>query len=148
MFRESVSALFYFTYLSQLLQELFSVLQLRSQVYISPGCANLYVLLIIIMEPYGEIQEISLPWAPLCFLVMQRLGSIAETAMKADHSLWTGAVQADWYIIPSRIHCTLAVGRELKEWELEWGRESAVSHSGNPIFSWLLNNRLIAVLRR
>jgi len=61
VFRESVSALFNFIRLSQFLHEFFSVLQSRSQVYISPGCANLCALLVVIMDPYGETQERSLP---------------------------------------------------------------------------------------
>lgn len=60
MFRESVLALFYFIRLSQFLQDFFSVLQLRSQVNISLGHDDLCALLIIIMDPYGEIQERSL----------------------------------------------------------------------------------------
>lgn len=45
------------------------------------------------MDPYGEMQDRSLPRAPLCFLVMSRLGPAAEIAMKVDHSLWTTAAQ-------------------------------------------------------
>lgn len=55
------------------------------------------------MDPCGEMQDRALPCAPLCFLVMQRLGPTAESAMKVDHGLWTTAVQVltGWLIFNS-----------------------------------------------
>lgn len=55
------------------------------------------------MDPYGEMRDGSLPRAPLCFLVMQKLGPTAEIAMKIDHSLWATAVQVltGWLIFNS-----------------------------------------------
>lgn len=55
------------------------------------------------MDPDGEMEDRSLPKAPLCFLVMQRLGPTAKIAMKVDHSLWTTTVQVltGWLIFNS-----------------------------------------------
>jgi len=48
--------------------------------------------------------------------------------------------------MPFRIHGPFVVGRELKEWELERGRERAVSHSSDPVFSWMLNKSTVLII--
>lgn len=68
------------------------------------------------------MQDRSLPRAPLCFLIMQRLGHTAEIAMKGDHSPWTIAVQVltAWLTFNSVQNMSRSCHRERikKEWEL------------------------------